>query len=259
MRKLINCLTCFAVLLSLITPAGVASAAAATLKPGQIANYTETFVPAERNDADLTVIVEGISNKAGEFYVFLSSAKMTQTGLKAKVGNIVGSTGKSGKVGSASYLIYKTAMPEEKYAVELTFKCRDFYKGAAYKPDTGVEGQISLKYKIANTQSYDIANYKVKIYLPKGREYLNVSSPKKNYIVGRDPQLGLRFLEYDLLGTLDKPAFKQSKEVSVSAVHGKPIQGAPAVILWVAALGLGAAFFILEYKKVFRTPVHDAA
>ncbi|NMC31537.1 MAG: hypothetical protein GYA36_03620 [Veillonellaceae bacterium] len=259
MRNLINCLTCFAVLLSLLIPATAASAASAALKPGQIANYTETFLPAAKNDADLTVTVEGISNKAGEFYVFLSSAKMTQTGLKAKVGNIVGSTGKSGKVGSTAYLIYKTVAPEEKYAVELTFKCRDFYKGAAYKPDTGVEGQVSLKYKIANTQSYDIANYKVKIYLPKGREYLNVSSPKKNYTVGRDHQSGLRFLEYGLSGTLDKPAFKQSKEVAINAVHSKPVQGVPALVLWVAAISLGTAFFILEYKKLFRISAKDVA
>ena len=131
--------------------------------------------------------------------------------------------------------------------------CRDFYKGSAYKPDTGVSGQVSLKYKVVNTQSYDIVNYKVRIYLAKGREFLLISSPKKDYIVARDSQSDLRYLEYALAGSVKKPAFRQAREVSISAVHGTPVKGVSAVLLWLAAIGLGAAFFLLEYKKVFKT------
>jgi hypothetical protein len=221
------------------------------LKAGQILNYKETFTPSEKNDATLTVAVEGVSNKAGEIYVFISQAKMTQTDMKVKMGNVIASDGKIGKIGSSTYLIYKTSSPEEKYAIELTFTCRDFYKGTAYEPDTGVSGQISLKYKIVNTQNYDIVNYKARIYLANGREYSLVSSPKKGYILGKDPNSGLRYLEYALSGSVEKPSFKQAREVSISAVHGTPVRGVSAVILWIAAIGLGASFFILEYKKAF--------
>lgn len=256
MKKLINCMTCLIVILSFtFTSAGSASAANDSLKAGQILNYMETFTPAENYDADLTVTVEGVSNTAGEIYVFMRQADMIQTDMKVKMGQVTAADGKPGKVGSSSYLIYKTSSPEEKYAIELTFTCRDFYNGAAYKPDTGVAGQVLLKYKIVNTQSYDIVNYKVKVYLAKGREFLHVSSPKKNYLVGKDPQSDLRYLEYDLSGSVEKPAFKQAMEVSINAVHGTPVKGVPAGILWVAAIGLGAAFFILEYKKVFKTPL----
>lgn len=255
MKKFINCMICSIVLLSFTFSSANASAANESLKAGQILNYTETFTPAENNDATLTVAVEGVSNKAGEIYVFLNQAKMTQTGMKVKMGNVTGSDGNLGKIGSSSYLIYKTSSPEEKYALELTFKCRDFYKGTAYQPDTGVAGQVSLKYKIVNTQSYDIVNYKVRIYLAQGREFLNISSPKKDYIVGRDPQSDLRYLEYALSGSVEKPAFKQAKEVSINAVHGTPVKGVSAAILWIAAIGLGVSFFILEYKKVFKTPL----
>lgn len=252
MKKLIPCTICLIVILSLTCTSAIgAPAANDSVKAGQILNYTETFTPAEKNDATLTVNVEGVSNKASEIYIFISQAKMTQTGMKVKLGNIVSSDGKPGKIGSSSYLIYKTASPEEKYAIELTFACRDFYKGSAYEPDTGVSGQISLKYKMVNTQNYDIVNYKTRIYLTKGREYSLVSSPKKDYVLGKDPQSGLRYLEYALSGTVEKPAFKQAREVSISAVHGTPVKGVSAILLWIAAIGLGAAFFILEYKKVF--------
>ncbi len=255
MKKLINCITYLIVILSFtITSAASAAAATDALKAGQILNYMETFTPSEKNDATLTVYVEGISNKAGEIYVFISKAGMTPIDMKVQRGNVTASNGKPGKIGSSSYLIYKTSSPEEKYAMELTFNCSDFYKGSAYKPDTGVSGQVSLKYKIANTQSYNIVNYKVRIYLAKGREYSLVSSPKKNYILGKDSQSGLRYLEYGLAGSAAKPAFKQAMEVSINAVHGTPVKGVSAVILWLAAIGLGVTFFILEYKKVFKTP-----
>lgn len=253
MKKLVNCMICLAVILSFtFTSVTSVSAANEPLKAGQILNYTEAFTPTETNDGILTVSVEGISNKAGEIYVFISQPNMIQTDMKVQKGNITTPEGKRGKSGSSSYLIYKTASPEESYAMELTFRCRDFYKGTAYEPDTGVAGQVSLKYKIINTQNYDIVNYKVRIYLAKGREFVLVSSPKKDYSVGRDSLSGLRYLEYKLSGSVEKPAFKQAKEVSISAVQGKPVAGVPAAILWVAAIGIGASFFILEYKKVFK-------
>lgn len=259
MKRLLHGLTYFVVILGLaFASANSAAAANEPLIAGQILNYTETFTPAENNDAILTVNVEGVSNKAGEIYVFISQAKMAQTSMKVKTGNVIAAEGKPGKVGSTSYLIYKTASPEEKYAIELTFKCRDFYKGTAYEPDTGVSGQVSLKYKIANTQNYDIVNYRVRIYLAKGQEFLLVSSPKKDYTVGKDAQSGLRYLEYGLAGSAEKPAFRQSREVSISAVRGKPVQGAAAGILWAVAVGLGAAFFVMEYRKVFGTAPKEA-
>lgn len=259
MKKLLNCLTCLGVILSFTFTAAVSAAAANDpLKAGQILNYTETFTPAENNDATLTVTIEGVSNKAGEIYVFISQADMTQTAMKVKMGNVTASGGKPAKIGSTSYLIYKTASPEEKYALELAFKCRNFYKGAAYEPDTGVSGQVSLKYKIVNTQSYDIINYKVRVYLATGREFLFVSSPKKDYLVGKDSQSDLRYLEYALAGSAEKPAFRQAREVSISAVHGTPIKGGAAAILWLAAIGLGVSFFIMEYKKVFKTPQNES-
>ncbi|MDF2875163.1 MAG: hypothetical protein K0R22_1846 [Sporomusa sp.] len=255
MKKLIKGLTCLIVILSFTCTSAIgAPAANASVKAGQILNYTETFTPAGKNDATLTVTVEGVSNKAGEIYVFISQANMTQTAMKLKLGNVTAADGKPGKIGSSSYLIYKTASPEEKYAIELTFTCRDFYKGTAYEPDTGVSGQVSLKYKTVNTQSYDIVNYKVRIYLAKGQEFSLISSPKKDYIVGRDPQSDLRYLEYALSGSAEKPAFRQAREVSISAVHGTPVKGVSAVLLWMAAIGLGVSFFLLEYKKVFKTP-----
>lgn len=259
MKKTIYCTVCIIAILGFtcITAIG-APAANEPLKAGQILSYTEIFTPSEKNDATLSVAVEGISNKAGEIYVFISQTNMTQTGMKVKQGNVITPEGKPGKIGSSSYLIYKTSSPEQKYSMELTFKCRDFYKGTAYKPDTGVSGQVSLKYKIANTQSYSISNYKVRIYLAKGREFLLVSSPKKNYAVGRDPQLDLRYLEYALAGSAEKPAFRQAMEVSINAVHGTPVKGFSAVLLWMAAIGLGVSFFILEYRKVFTSPLKES-
>ena len=100
-------------------------------------------------------------------------------------------------------------------------------------------------------------NYKIRIHLTKGREFLLVSSPKKDYRVGKDAQSGLRYLEYALSGSVEKPAFKQAGEVSISAVHGTPVKGVSAAILWMAAIGLGASFFLLEYKKVFGTPQNN--
>lgn len=254
MKKVIHCAVCLLVILSFTCTSAIgAPTGSEPVKAGQILNYTETFTPSEKNDATLTVTVEGVSNKAGEIYVFISQAKMTQTAMKVKLGNVTAADGRPDKIGSSSYLIYKTSSPEEKYAIELTFLCRDFYKGAAYEPDTGVSGQIALKYKMVNTQNYDIANYKVRIHLAKGREYSLVSSPKKDYVLGKDAQSGLRYLEYALSGSVEKPAFKQAREVSISAVHGTPVTGVSAIMLWIAAIGLGAAFFLLEYKKVFQT------
>lgn len=258
MRKTMKWLICLLGILSFTCTATMGAAAASTpLKAGQILNYTETFTPSEKNDAMLTVAVEGVSNQAGEIYVFISQSKMRQTDMKVKLGNVSASDGKPGKVGSSSYLIYKTASPEEKYAIELTFLCPDFYKGTAYEPDTGVSGQTSLKYKMVNTQSYHIVNYKVRIHLAKDREFLLVSSPKKNYTVGRNAQSGLRYLEYALSGSVEKPAFKQASEVSISAVHSTPVKGISSAILWMAAIGLGGSFFLLEYKKVFGTPQNN--
>lgn len=259
MKKLISRIACLALILGLILTSAVnASAADDSLKAGQILNYTETYTPAENNDAVLKVTVEGVSNETGEIYVFPSQKEMTQTDMKVMKGNITDSEGKSGKVGSSSYMIYKTASPKEDYAIELTFNCPDFYKGSAYEPDTGVSGQVSLKYKIVNTQSYHIVNYKVRIYLKEGREFALVSSPKEGYTLGKDSQSGLRYLEYILSGSVEKPAFKQAMEVSISTVHGTPVKGVPAAILWIAAVGFGISFFILEYRKVFKTPVKES-
>lgn len=254
MKKLISCIICLTAILSFTVTSINVSAADGSLKPGQILNYTETFTPADNNDATLIVTVEGVSNEAGEIYVFPSQTNMSQTDLKVNKGNVTASDGKLGKSGSSSYLIYKTAYPEEDYAIELTFNCPDFYKGSAYEPDTGVSGQVSLKYKIVNTQRYSIVNYKVRLYLPKGREFATVSSPKKDHVLGTDSQSGLRYLEYNLSGSSEKPAFKQAMEVSINAVHGLPVKGVTAIILWIVAIGLGVSFLILEYKKVFKTP-----
>lgn len=258
MKKLIRCFIGLTVILGLIFTSVNAAAADGALKPGQILNYTETFMPADNNAATLTVTVEGVSNEAGEIHVFPSQPNMSQTDMKVKKGNVTVSDGKLGKIGSSSYLIYKTAYPKEDYAIELTFNCPDFYKGTAYTPDTGVSGQVSLKYKIVNTQSYSIVNYKVRLYLPKGREFAIVSSPKEGYVLGIDSQSGLCYLEYGLSGSPEKPAFKQAMEVSINAVHGLPVKGVTAIILWIVAIGLGVSFFILEYKRVFKTPEEES-
>jgi len=230
----------------------IADAASLQAAPGQVVQYTETFVPAKGKDAALTVLVEGVSNAVGEVFVFISAKDMAQQSVTALKGKFSDTTGKKDKAGSATYFIYKTTEPASPYSLQLVFNCPEFYKGAAYQPSTGFGGQIRLRYSLSNTMPFDMASYAVRLYLPAGREYALVTSPKTDYTLGKDGALGMRYLEYSLKGALAKPAFRQAARVSLDIVHGEPFTGLPAIGLWIVALCCAVGFFIFEYKKVFK-------
>jgi hypothetical protein len=221
--------------------------------------YTETFAPAKGRDAALTVRVEGVSNAVGEVFVFISVKDMTQQSVTALTGKFSDTSGKKDKAGSSAYFVYTTAEPASPYSLQLVFNCPEFYKGSAYQPSTGFGGQIRLRYSLSNTMPFDIASYAVRLYLPAGREYALVTSPKADYTLGKDDALDMRYLEYSLKGSLTKPAFRQAARVSLDVVHGEPFTGLPAIGLWIVALCCALGFFICEYKKVFKkAPATDA-
>ena len=138
-----------------------------------ISKYSESFVPAENNDAILNIEMTAKTSDEGIVYIPMSVAESELISAQVDGKEVQGETT---KVGSVSYFTLKTETPATEVNVTAEIKCPEFYAVDNNDPDTGIPTSL-MEYKFTNKSSNKIESYNLTIALPDGMEPVSVMTP----------------------------------------------------------------------------------
>ena len=214
--------------------------AEASVETFTISNYSESFVPAENNDAILNIEMTAKTSDEGIVYIPVS-VEVSELITASIDGQEV--DGELTKVGSVSYFTLNSEMPETEVNVTAEVSCKDFYAVDKNDPDTGIP-TLLMSYKFTNKGSNKIEAYKLTIALPDGMEPISVTTPKDvtKYTLDENED-GQRTLSL-------KGGVAVAGSSSFEFTFGKPFTSSTVavVVIWVFVIGI-SAFVIKERLK----------
>lgn len=149
------------------------SVAEASVETFTISKYSESFVPAENNDAILNIEMTAKTSNEGIVYIPVSVGESEVISASVNGEEV---TAELTKVGSVSYFTINTEMPETEVSVTAQVSCKDFYAVENNDPDTGIPTSL-MEYKFTNKGSNKIESYNLTIALPDGMEPVSVMTP----------------------------------------------------------------------------------
>lgn len=233
-------------LLVMLCVAGIAvsnpKAAHAAQDTFTISQYSESFVPAEDNNATLNIAMTVTTGKDGLVYVPQSVANSELMSATVNGQEVIG---EATTIGSVPYFVLDTLVPEAEVSVEAQVNCADFYAPADSDPDTGIPTP-KMSYKFINKGSSKIESYTLSIALPEGLEPMSVTTPSDvtKYTLGMNEE-GQRTLS--LKGSIDVAA-----NSGFEFTFGTPFihSTMSKVVLWVVVLGASAYVLINRLREV---------
>ena len=236
MKKYISkLLVMFFVAIAAISYPTVTEAAVETFT---ISKYSESFVPAENNDAILNVEMTAKTSDEGIVYI-PANVKDSEVISASIDGKEV--TTELVTVGSVSYFAINSEMPETEVNVKAEVSCKDFYAVEKDDPDTGIPTAL-MQYQFTNKSSNKIDSYNLTIALPNGMEPVSVMTPSDvtKYTLGEN-EAGQRTLS--LKGGVDVSASSTFKFTFGTPFTNNTIAVA---IIWVLVIAISA--FVLKER-----------
>lgn len=239
-------LTC-ACIVGMALPAQAADAA------GSVQNYTEAFSPVNRNDATLTVRLEAMPDKQGYVYILPSFKGMKASGITSSTNLDPGAALVSQKQGDTSLFAVKAKDPTKSVTLTAQFACEGFYKAAADVPSTG-QPATPVDYKFVNKLTSGIGNYQMTIELPRGNEFMTITTPAKYAGYTLSMKNGLRAISVSKKAADGKAGMAPAASAEASFNYGVPYSSKAMVkvILWVVIALISAALLYAEIRKYLR-------
>ena len=210
--------------------------AEAAVETFTISKYSESFVPAENNDAILNIEMTAKTSDEGIIYIPVSVADSEV--ISATVDGKEVATELT-NVGSVSYFTINSEMPETEVNVTAQISCKDFYAVENDEPDTGIPTSL-MEYKFTNKSSNKIESYNLTIALPNGMEPISVMTPTDvtKYTLSENEE-GQRTLS--LKGSVDVAGASTFKFTFGTPFTNSTIATA---VIWVLVIGISA--FVLK-------------
>ena len=223
-------------LLVMLCVAGIAVTNPKVAKAAQdtfvISQYSESFVPAEDNNATLNIVMTTTTAKDGLVYI---PQNVKDSELISATVNGETVTGEVTNIGSVPYFVLDTAVPETEVNVEAQVNCPGFYELGNSDPDTGIPTP-KMSYKFINKGSNKIDSYQLSIALPEGLEPMSVTTPSDvtKYTLGMNEE-GQRTLSL-------KASVDVAGNSAFEFTFGTPFihSTMSKVVLWVIVLGISA-------------------
>lgn len=211
----------------------VANAAVETFT---ISSYSESFVPAENNDAILNIEMTAKTSDEGVIYIPMSVAESELISAQVDGKEVQGETT---KVGSVSYFTLKTETPATEVNVTAEIKCPEFYAVDKNDPDTGIPTSL-MEYKFTNKGSNKIESYKLTIALPEGMEPISVMTPTDvtKYTLAEN-EAGQRTLSL-------KGGVAVSGSSTLKFTFGTPFTNNIIAVVIIWALVIGISLFVIK-------------
>ena len=203
-----------------------------------INQYSESFVPAEDNNATLYIEMTATSSDEGLVYIPVNVADSEIVTASINGEEV---SAELEKVGGVQYFVLDTETPATEVNVEAEINCPGFYAVENDEPDTGIPNPL-MDYQFVNKLQNKIEKYNLTIALPEGMEPMMVTTPKDvtKYTLGMNEE-GQRTLSL-------KSNVKVAGNAAFKFTFGKPFVGSTMskVVLWVAVLGISA--FVLNKR-----------
>ncbi|VYU34817.1 hypothetical protein [Clostridium tertium] len=139
-----------------------------------ISKYSESFVPAEDNNATLSIEMVAKSSDEGLVYIPMNVADSELISATIDGNEVLGQVI---KVGSVSYFVLDSKVPETEVNITAEINCPGFYDVKDSNPDTGIPS-FQMSYKFTNKSPNKIDSYNLTIALPEGMEPMTISTPK---------------------------------------------------------------------------------
>lgn len=206
--------------------------AEAAVETFTISNYSESFVPAENNDAILNIEMTAKTSDEGIIYIPVSveESEVISASIDGKE-----VTAELTKVGSVSYFTINSGMPETEVNVKAEISCKDFYAVENNDPDTGIPTSL-MEYKFTNKSPNKIESYNLTIALPNGMEPISVMTPSDvtKYTLSENEE-GQRTLSL-------KGGVAVSGSSTFKFTFGTPFTSntIAVVVIWVLVIGISA-------------------
>ena len=206
--------------------------AEAAVETFTISNYSESFVPAENNDAILDIEMTAKTSDEGIIYIPVSveESEVISASIDGKE-----VTTELTKVGNVSYFTINSGMPETEVNVRAEISCKDFYAVDNNDPDTGIPTSL-MEYKFTNKSPNKIESYNLTIALPNGMEPISVMTPSDvtKYTLSENEE-GQRTLSL-------KGGVAVSGSSTFKFTFGTPFTSntIAVVIIWVIVIGISA-------------------
>ncbi|SCI98641.1 Uncharacterised protein [uncultured Clostridium sp.] len=206
--------------------------AEAAVETFTISNYSESFVPAENNDAILNIEMTAKTSDEGIIYIPVSveESEVISASIDGKE-----VTTELTKVGNVSYFTINSGMPETEVNVRAEISCKDFYAVDNNDPDTGIPTSL-MEYKFTNKSPNKIESYNLTIALPNGMEPISVMTPSDvtKYTLSENEE-GQRTLSL-------KGGVAVSGSSTFKFTFGTPFTSntIAVVIIWVIVIGISA-------------------
>lgn len=206
--------------------------AEAAVETFTISNYSESFVPAENNDAILNIEMTAKTSDEGIIYIPVSveESEVISASIDGKE-----VTTELTKVGNVSYFTINSGMPETEVNVRAEISCKDFYAVDNNDPDTGIPTSL-MEYKFTNKSPNKIESYNLTIALPNGMEPISVMTPSDvtKYTLSENEE-GQRTLSL-------KGGVAVSGSSTFKFTFGTPFTSntIAVVIIWVLVIGISA-------------------
>lgn len=206
--------------------------AEAAVETFTISNYSESFVPAENNDAILNIEMTAKTSDEGIIYIPVSveESEVISASIDGKE-----VTTELTKVGNVSYFTINSGMPETEVNVRAEISCKDFYAVDNNDPDTGIPTSL-MEYKFTNKSPNKIESYNLTIALPSGMEPISVMTPSDvtKYTLSENEE-GQRTLSL-------KGGVAVSGSSTFKFTFGTPFTSntIAVVIIWVLVIGISA-------------------
>ena len=203
-----------------------------------ISKYSESFVPAEDNNATLNIEITATSTQEGLIYIPVS-VKDSELVSASVDGKEV--SGELTTIGSVEYFALEVGEKEAEVTAQAEVSCPGFYDVENDEPDTGIPTP-KMSYKFTNKGSNKIDSYMLSIALPEGIEPMSVTTPSNvtKYTLGMNEQ-GQRTLSL-------KGSVAVAGSSSFEFTFGKPFIDSTIskVVLW--AIVLGASAYVLKNR-----------
>ena len=223
---------CLAMLLGTVAVIACPVVTQASVETFTVSKYSESFVPAENNDAILNIEMTATTSDEGMVYIPVS---VEDSELITASVNGEEVSGELTKVGSVSYFTLDSEMPETEVEVVAQVSCKAFYAVENDDPDTGIPTPL-MSYKFTNKSANKIDSYELTIALPEGMEPISVTTPKDvtKYTLSEN-EAGQRTLSL-------KGSVAVAGNSSFEFTFGEPFTNSTAfvAVIWVLIIGISA-------------------
>ena len=203
-----------------------------------INTYSESFVPAEDNNATLHIEMTATSSDEGLVYIPVNVADSEIVTASINGEEV---SAELEKVGGVQYFVLDTETPATEVKVEAEVNCPGFYAVENDEPDTGIPSPL-MNYEFVNKLQNKIEKYNLTIALPEGMEPMMITTPKDvtKYTLGMNED-GQRTLSLT-------SSVKVSGNSAFKFTFGKPFIGSTMskVVLWAVIVGISA--FVLKKR-----------